>query len=81
MGPVGQSVYSLSYGLDGPGSNPGGVEIFHLVQTGTGDQPASCTMFTRFFPGVKRDRGMLLTTNPLLVPWSRKSRAISLLPI
>ena len=27
-GPVAQSVLRLSYGLDGPGSNPGGDEIF-----------------------------------------------------
>ena len=27
-GPVAQSVQRLSYGLDGPGSNPGGDEIF-----------------------------------------------------
>jgi hypothetical protein len=30
------------------------------------------------FPGVKYGRGVLLTTNPLLVPWSWKSRAIPL---
>jgi len=28
MGPVAQSVQRLSYGLDGPGSIPGGYEIF-----------------------------------------------------
>ena len=28
FGRVAQSVYRLSYGLDGPGSNPGGNEIF-----------------------------------------------------
>ena len=33
------------------------------------------------FPGVKRDRGVTLTLHPLLVPWSRKSRAIPLLPL
>ena len=27
VGPVVQSVWRLSYGLDGPGSNPGGDEI------------------------------------------------------
>jgi len=33
------------------------------------------------FPGVKCGRGVLLTTHPLLEPWSRKSRAIPLLPL
>ena len=35
----------------------------------------------RVFPGVNSGRGMTLTTHPLLVPWSRKSRAIPLLPL
>jgi len=33
-------------------------------------------MGTGSFPGVKYGRGLLLTTHPLLVPWSWKSRAI-----
>ena len=32
----------------------------------------------RYFPGVKYGRGVLLTTHPLLVPWSWKSTAIPL---
>ena len=35
-------------------------------------------MGTGSFPGVKYGRGVLLTTHPLLVPWSWKSRAIPL---
>jgi len=66
------------YGLDGPGSNPGGDEIFPPVQTGPGAHPASCTMGTGSFPGVKCGRGVLLITHPLLVPRSWKSRAIPL---
>jgi hypothetical protein len=31
------------------------------------------------FPGVKSGRGVTLTPHPLLVPWSRKGRAIPLL--
>ena len=34
----------------------------------------------RVFPGIKFGRGVLLTPHPLLVPWSRKGRAIPLLP-
>jgi len=51
------------------------------VQTGPGAHPASCTMGTWSFPEVKSGRGVTLTPHPLLVPWSRKSRAIPLLPL
>jgi hypothetical protein len=51
------------------------------VQTSPGAHPASCTMGTESFPGVKSGRSMTLTPHPLLVPWSRKGRAISLLPL
>ena len=51
------------------------------VQTGPGAHPASCTMGTRSFAGVKSSRGVMLTPHPLLVLWSRKSRAIPLLPL
>ena len=69
---------ATEYGLDGPGSNPGGDEILPPVQTGPGAHPASCEMGTGSFPGVKCGRGVLLTTHPLLVPRCRKSRAIPL---
>ena len=36
------------------GSNPGGSEIFRTVQSGLGAHPASYTMGTGSFPGVKR---------------------------
>ena len=51
---------------------------FPTIQTGPGAHPASCAMGTGSFPGVKYGRGVLVTTNPLLVPWSWKSRAIPL---
>jgi len=51
------------------------------VQTGSGAHPASCTMGTGFFPGVKSGQDVMLTPHPLLVPWSRKGRAIPLLPL
>ena len=38
-------------------------------------------MGTGSFLGVKSGRGVTLTTHPLLLPWSRKSRAIPLLPL
>jgi hypothetical protein len=40
-----------------------------------------CTMGTGYFPGVRSGRGVTLTPYPLLVLWSWKSRAISLLPV
>jgi len=51
------------------------------VQTGCGAHPASCTVGTGSFPGVKSGRGVALTPHPLLVPWSRKSSAVPLLPL
>ena len=65
-------------GLDGPGSNPGGDRDFPPVQTGAEAHPASCKMGTGSFPGVRCGRGVLMTTHPLLVPQSWKSRAIPL---
>ena len=51
------------------------------VQTGPGAHPASCTVGTGSFPGVKYGRCVKMTPQPLLVPWSWKGRAIPLLPL
>jgi len=51
---------------------------FPPIQTSPGAHPASCKMGIGSFPGVKCGRGMLLTTHPLLMPRSWKSRAIPL---
>ena len=57
------------YELDGPGIESRWRRDFpHLVQTSTWTHPASCTMGTGFFPGVKSGRGVKLTPHPLLVP-------------
>jgi hypothetical protein len=70
------------YGLDSPGiESRSGVRFSAPVQTGPGAQPTSCTMGTKSFLGVNSSRGMMLTPHPLLVPWSRKGRAIPLLPL
>jgi len=50
------------------------------VQTGPGAHTACCTMGAGSIPGVKSGRGVTMTPHPLLVTWSRKSRAIFLLP-
>ena len=84
-GGPGSSVGTIAtgYGLDGPGieSRLGGARFSAPVQTGPGTHPASCTMGTRSFRAVKSGRGVTLTPHPLLVPWSRNSRAIPLLPL
>jgi len=49
---------------------PVGVRFSAPVQTGPGAHPASCSMGTGSFPGVKSGRGVTLTPHPLLVPWS-----------
>jgi len=50
---LGSSVgIATDYGLDSPGSNPGGGRDFPPVQTSPGAHPASCKMGTGSFPGV-----------------------------
>jgi len=51
---------------------------FPPVQTGRGAHLVSCERGTRSFPGVKFGRGVLLTTDLLLVPRSWKGTAIPL---
>ena len=61
---------ATGYGLDGPGiESRWGTRFSAPVQTGPGVHPASCTMSTGSFPGVKSGRGVTLTPHPLLVPW------------
>jgi len=62
-------------------SNPDGARFSAPVQTSPEAHPASCTMRTGSFPGLKSGRGVTLTPHPLLVPWSWKSRTIPLLPL
>ena len=57
---------------------PVGSEISAPVQIGP---PHLLYNGYRVFPGVKSCWGVTLTHHPLLVPWSRKSRAIPLLPL
>jgi len=65
------------YGLDGPGIEYRcGSRFSATVQTGPGPHPAYCTMGTGSFQGVNSGRCVTLTPHPLLVPWSRKSRAM-----
>ena len=58
--------------LDGPGSNPGGDEIFRPSRPSLGPTQPPVEMGTVSFLGVKCGRGVLLTTHPLLVPRSSR---------
>ena len=81
-GPCSSVGIATGYGLDGPGiESRWGARFSTPVQTGPGAHPASCTMDTGSFPGVKSGRRVTLTPHPLLVSWSWKSRAIPLLPL
>ena len=81
-GPVSVVGIATGYGLEGPGIEfRWGARISALVQTGPGAHPASCTMSTGSFPGVKSGRSVTLTPHPLLVPWLWKGRAIPLLSL
>jgi len=81
-GPGSSVAIATGYGLDGPGiESRWGTRFSAPVRTGPGIHPASCTMGTGSFPGVKSGRGVTLTPHPLLVPWSRKNRATLLLPL
>ena len=53
------------------GSNPGGARFSAPVQTGPEAHPASCTMGTGSFTGVRCCRGVTLTPHPLLVQRSK----------
>ena len=60
---------ATGYGLDGPGiESRWGARFSAPVQTGPGAHPASCTMGTGSFPGVKSGRGVTLTPQQLPVP-------------
>ena len=80
VGPVAQSLQRLATGWTVRGWNPGVRRDFpHLSRPALGPHPVSCTTGTGPFPGVKNDQGVTLTPHPLLVQWSWKGRATSLL--
>ena len=72
VGPGSVVGIATAYGLDGPGIESRWEARFSApVQTGPGAHPASYTMGTGSFPGVRCDRGVTLTPQPLLVPRSK----------
>ena len=63
---------ATAYGLDGPGIEyRWGARLSAPVQTGPEAHPASCTMGTGSFPGVRCGRGVTMTPHPLPVPRSK----------
>jgi hypothetical protein len=77
----GSSVSTVSdYGLDGRGSIPdrgrGSFPLPSASRPALGPtQPPIQWVPGALSPGVKRGRGVMLTTHPLIVPWLRKSRS------
>jgi hypothetical protein len=64
-GPVSVFDIAIDYGLDGPWiESRWGARFSAPVQTGPGTHPASCTMGTGYFPGVKSGQGVTLTPHP-----------------
>jgi len=65
-GPGNSVGIATGYGLDGPGDRiPVGARFSAPLQTGPAAHPASCTMGTVSFPGVKSGQGLTLTPHPL----------------
>jgi len=64
-GPGSSVGIATDYGLDGPGPNPGGDEIFRPSRPALGPTQPPVKMGTVSFPEVKCGRGVLLTTHPL----------------
>jgi hypothetical protein len=72
---------ATGYGLDGHGMESLGSEIFRTYPYPPWGPPSLLYSGYRVFPGVKSSWGVLLPPHSLLLPWSRKSRAIPLLPL
>ena len=70
------------YGLDGPGIESRWRRDFpHLSRPALGPTQPPVQWVPGLSRGVKSGRGVTLTPHPLLLLWSRKSRAIPLLPL
>ena len=73
---------ATGYGLGSPGiESQWGRDFTHLSRPALGPTQPPVQWVPWSFPGVKSGRGVNLTPHSLLVPWSRKSRAIPLLSL
>ena len=81
-GPVRVVGIATGYGLDGPGNESRWRRDFpRLSRPVLGPIQPPLQWVPGLSPGVKSSRGVTLTPHSLLVPWSRKSRALPLLPL
>jgi len=81
-GPGSSVGIATRYGLDGPVfESRWGSRFSATVHTGPGTHTAFLYNGYQVFPGGKERPGRDADPSPLLVPWSRKSRAIPLLPL
>ena len=72
---------ATGYGLDGPGIESRCDEIFRTCPARSWCPPSLLFNRYRVFPTEKQRPGRDADPSPLPVPWSRKSRAIPLLPL
>jgi len=73
---------ATGYGLYGPGiESRWGRDYPHLSRPALGPTQPPIQWVLGLSRGVKSGRGVTLTPHPLPVPWSRKGRAIPLLPL
>jgi len=75
-------VIVTGYGLDGPGIESRWARVFpHLSRPALGPTQPPVQWVPGLSPVVKSGRGVTQTSHPLLVLWSRQSRAIPLLSL
>jgi len=81
-GPGSMVGIGTGYRLDGSGiESRWGRDFPHLSRPALGPTQPPVQWVPGFSPGVKCGRGVTLTPHPLLVPWSRKGKAIPVLPL
>jgi len=82
MGPDSSVGIATGYGLDGPGiESRCGRDFPHLSRPALGPTQPAVQWVSGLSRGGKELPGREADPSPLLVPWSRKSRVIPLLPL